>query len=289
MEKKLFILVALFVICSTSATAFALEPQWFGGAHDRQWTNPDNWNSNLIPPGPVPGAADKAKINYVWANPGPIISTPGVRVGEIFISEDADPGCQGEQTLTIATGGELTTGSDGGVPYAGQVNIGYFAPSVVPNHSGRLIMDGGTMNVSGHFWLGWAGIGHLNVNSGTLNVGTHAAPTMFGIGWGGAEGFGTINLDGGLLHTTQWWGGTGWLTTHNYTFDITHGTWEEHGYFVDEVQYLKDNGWITGYGDPEKVVITWDPVRELTVVTAIPEPITLSLLGLGALLLRRRS
>jgi len=288
MEKNLIILVALFVICSAAGSAFALEPQWFGGGGDRAWCNPANWNSNLTPPGPVPGPADKAKINGVWGNDGPIISTPGVRVGEIFISEG--PPDLAPQSLTVAAGGEVTTGSDGGIPYSGQVNIGYAS-----HNTGTLIMDGGTMNISGHLWLGWAGKGILQMNSGTLNVGTHLAPTMFGLGWGGpgndTEGSRNIEIHcaGDLLHTTQWWGGAGWLGTHNYTFDITEGTWEIHGWWENELNQLKGNGWITGYGSADNVVIAWDSVRELTVVTAIiPEPITISLLGLGALLLRRR-
>ena len=275
MEKKLIILVALFVICSAAASTFAAEPQWFGGAHDRAWTNADNWNSNLIPPGPVPGPADKAKVNGVWGNPGPIISTPGVRVGEIFISEG--PIDLAPQTLTVGVGGEVTTGSDGGLPYAGQVNISYFA-----HNTGTLIMDGGTMTITQHLWLGWSGHGILRMNSGTLNTNQ-----MLGIGWNGGTGY--VHLDGGLLHSKQWWGGTGWLGTHNYTFDITFGTWEIEGWWETELNQLKDDGWITGFGSSDNVVIAWDSVREITTVTAAPEPVTLSLLGLGALLLRRRS
>jgi len=265
MSKKLLFVV---LVCALATSALAAEIQWFGGAHDRDWFNPVNWNAGA---GPVPTNLDKAKVNYVWANPGPIITTP-MAVGEIFISEDLDPGCIGEQSLTVATGGEVTTGSDGGIPYSGHVNIGYFGPHPEiphPGNNGRLIMDGGTMNITGHLWLGWGGVGHLNVNSGTLNVGTLANPTMFGIGWNG--GSGTINLDGGLLHTTQWWGGVdqAHLDNHNYTFDITHGTWEIHGWWENQLHQLVDNGWITGYGGAGTVNVAWDPVRELTVVTAI--------------------
>ncbi len=275
MEKRLIILVALFVICS-AASAFAAEPQWFGssGPAGRDWCNPANWNAGA---GPVPGQADRAKVNGVWGNPGPIISCLAPRVGEIFISEG--PPELAPQTLTVAAGGEITTGSDGGVPYLGQVNIGYMS-----HNTGTLIMDGGTMNITQHLWLGWAGKGILQMNSGTLNTNG-----MFAPGWNG--GSAEVHLDGGLLHTTQWWGGIdeAHLAWDNYTFDITEGVWEIHGWWVNELQTLKDKGQITGYGNPDCVIISWDEVREITTVLVLPEPITLSLLGMGALLLRRRS
>jgi len=281
MEKKLIILVALFVICF-AGSALAAEVQWFGSANpgdpqDRSWINPANWRYATVPPG-YPTRADRVKINGVWGNLGPIISTDlsDWGVGEIFISEG--PPDLAPQSLTVGVGGDVTTGSDGGIPYLGQVNIGYAS-----HNTGTLIMDGGTMNITQHLWLGWGGKGILQMNSGTLN--TNA---MLGIGWGGATGSAEIHLDGGLLHSAQWWGGTSWLETHNYTFDFGgDGTWEIHGYWIDEITMLVDNGWITAQGGLGTVDVAWDEARGLTVVT--PEPITLSLLGLGALLLRRRS
>jgi hypothetical protein len=285
MEKKLIIVVALFVICSTGS-ALAVVPdvyQWFGSLTpgvdvSDDWTAGNSWLSEATGThGLVPTAVDRAKVNSVWGNPGPVVRTPGVQVGEIFISEAALP----LQTLTIAAGGDITTG---GGAYLGQVNIGYSAAD-----TGELIADGGTANITQHLWLGWNGRGILQMNSGLVSVGGMFAPgagTTFG-GNPANTGFGEVHLDGGLLHTAQWWGGAGFLGVHNYSFDISGGTWEIHGWWETELQELKDSGWITAYGGTEEVMITWDPVREITTVT--PEPITLSLLGLGALLLRRRS
>ena len=286
MEKKLIIiLVALCVICSTGS-AFGAVYQWFGAngtgtpPPDRNWMNGENWRlEGTSTHGFVPTDQDRAKVNSVWNNPGPVIGgafgTVSAVVGELFIAE----GETGYQDVTVGVGGTLTTGSPGGVPWLGQMNIGYS-----PGLTGGLVADGGTANITQHLWLGWNGRGILQMNSGTVNVGQMFAPGA-GTTFGGNPlntGFGEVHLDGGLLHTQQWWGGAGFLGVHNYSFDITGGAWEIHGFWVNQIQELIDNGWITGGAS-----VSWDPVNELTVV--IPEPITLSLLGLGALLLRRRS
>jgi len=289
-KRRLIILAALFAICSTGS-AWGGVYQWFGAelvdgtGRTTEWTSGGAWadefgGTSPLPHGVVPTASDKAKINSVWNNAGPIISS-AVAVGEVIISED--PAQPALQTVTVAAGGSLVTGTPGYDPianpfggYAGQLNVGYYAAN-----TGEFIMNGGTATITENLRLGWMGKGILRMNSGTMNING-----MFAIGFSG--GTGEVHLDGGLLHSAQWWGGTDRLATHNYTFDFSgDGTWEIHGYWVDEITMLVDNGWITAHGGAEEVSVAYDEARGLTVV--IPEPITLSLLGLGALLLRRRS
>jgi len=292
MKRKFIILAALFAVCS-AGSAWGGVYQWFGAelvdgtGRTTEWTDAGAWADEFggtlpLPHGVVPTAADKAKVNFVWTNPGPVIRT-AVAVGEIIISED--PVITGLQTVTVAAGGSLVTGTPGWSSadpfngYAGQLNMGYYT-----GNTGKFIMDGGTATVRESLRVGYGGKGILQMNSGTLN-----ANGMFSIGQAG--GSGEVHLDGGLLHSSsQWWGSSlTWLPVHNYTFDITGGKWELHGFWFDEMQLLIDNGWLTGYGSPDNVVLGYDELRGITTVTAIPEPITISLLGLGALLLRRRS
>ena len=276
MKKKIVILIALLVVTSS---AFAADIQWFGGAHDRDWANAANWNSNLIPPGPVPTGVDKAKLNFVWGNPGPIVSAPGAVANEIFISEDRDLGTVGLQTLTVTDGGVLTAN--------GQVLLGYFGAdgrAGLPANEGGLIMNGGTANLMSHLFVGFTGIGHLNVNGGVLNV-----AGMFGLGWNG--GLATVDIAGGLLNTEQW----DFSHASNYTFNFSEikmapgdGEWIQDHFWQNEIQALVTAHKITTSVPGAHVVVDWDPVAQKTHVYAIPEPMTIALLGLGTLCLRRK-
>jgi hypothetical protein len=274
MRRKLNILIALFVITGVTTSAFAAEMQWFGGAHDRDWSNTANWGPAG---GPVPTAADKVKLNYVWANPGPVVSTPGAVANEIFISEDRDLGTIGEQSLTVASGGILTAN--------GQVLLGYWGAdgrAGFPANEGRLILDGGTANLMSHLFVGFTGIGNLQIDSGTLNV-----AGMFGLGWN--NGSGNVDISGGELHTEQW----DFTHASSYTFNFSdirtslgNGEWVENHYWQPQIQALVDAGKITTSVAGAHIQVDWDPVLEQTHVYAIPEPISIALFGLGALCLR---
>ena len=279
MRKRWIILIALCLITCVTASSFAADIQWFGGAHDRDWSNAANWNSNLVPPGPVPTGVDKAKLNFVWGNPGPIVSTPGAIANEIFISEDRDLGTIGEQSLTVASGGVLTAN--------GQVLLGYWgadARAGLPASEGRLIMTGGTANLLSHLFVGFTGNGDLQIDNGTLNVGG-----MFGLGWN--TGTASVDISGGLLHTEQW----DFTHASSYTFNFSElrtslgdGEWVQNHFWKNEIQALVNAGKITTSVAGAHVQVDWDPVAERTHVYAIPEPVTIALLGLGALFIGRK-
>jgi hypothetical protein len=276
MRKKVIILVALCIVASITASTFAADLQWFGGAHDRDWFNTANWGPAG---GPIPTSADKAKLNYVWANPGPIISAPGAVTNEIFISEDRDLGTIGEQSLTVAAGGVLTAN--------GQVLLGYNGADSragLPANDGRFIMTGGTANLMSHLFVGFTGIGNLEINGGTLNVGG-----MFGLGWN--TGTANVDIAGGLLSTEQW----DFSHASSYTFNFSElrtalgqGEWVQNHFWQNEIQALVTAGKITTTVPGAHVQVDWDPVAQRTHVYAVPEPISIALLGLGALCLRRK-
>ena len=272
MMKKLLFLIVLLAVSATIANA--VDIQWFGGATpDRNWANTANWGPTG---GPIPTGVDKVKLNYVWANPGPIISAPGAIANEVFISEDRDLGTIGEQSLTVATGGTLTAN--------GQVLLGYNGADSragLPANEGRFILDGGTANLQSHLFVGFMGIGHVVVNSGTLNVNG-----MFGVGWNGGQG--DVLITGGSLHTEQY-NLTPTVGTAHMT--INGGQWIQNHFWKNEIEALIANGTITSTAGTLQVI--WDPAANNgggeTIVSVVPEPVSIALLGLGALLLRKRS
>lgn len=285
MKKLLFALV----VCALASSAWATVEDW-KATIDSDWGNPLNWaevDPPLGNPGHVPTIIDKVAIRSGVADAviGPLVAA----VGQQFVIGD-----WGSLADTVVVNGGSYTSTVGGAGVIGSWTIlGYGA-----TNNGTLRVNSGSMDLGEHLFVGFMGVGNLDINGGAVNV----LYGMFAPGWMG--GSGNIHLDGGVLHTAQWWGGAGFLGTHNYTFDITGGEWilnsaydpilgTWHGWEA-ELQTLVDNGWITGYGGEGQVVLEtiYDEMGNPIQVhaTAIPEPVTISLLGLGALaLLRRRS
>jgi len=257
MKKLMLFLVLLCVAVSTVQAQDVY--QWFGGEPaNSDWYYGMNWFCEIGPTagtyGVVPDATAKTKHNNVlWGNIACAIigGENGPQAVEIGDIFMVDAGWLTPEDLTVGAEGSLLV--QGAIPGTseGQINIAY-----APLGTARLIMDGGVADVRGPVHVGWGGNGEMVLNSGTITVNS--------VDFGGAGGSGLIS--------------------------ITEGVLEVRGYWVDEMIGFADDGLIVGYGGAGEVLVNWDELRELTVVTAeIPEPITLSLLSLGALLLRKRS
>jgi hypothetical protein len=183
------------------------------------------------------------------------------------------PGCDESGTLIVQNGGVVSMADCLMVAVGGNPN------------TGTLTVDaGGTVSAGGHLWVAEnaASVGIVNV-SGTVSIGG-----IIGLGGVdfGAGGLGFVNvLDGGVLHLTNIHNDIVNLPSiHPGSLLSVTGSGEVTlpGNFVAVVQAYINAGRISG-------VVALDPVRELTIIT-VPEPVTISLLGLGALaLLRKRS
>jgi hypothetical protein len=166
-------------------------------------TGANGWQSGGGGPGGLPGAADTIRFN--WGNN--IVTLTNVAPTVTRFQMGVDESGQ----LVVDTGGQLTAtgtgdnmvGNNGGVGVIGRltVNTNGVVNSVTPlevgaNATGFLTIDGGTVNLTSHLWVGSAAAGvagTINLtNGGTLNV-------------GGMLGLGTINAVSpsggtGLLH-----------------------------------------------------------------------------------------
>jgi len=141
---------------------------------------------------------------------------------------------------------------------------------------GSFIQSGGIVSVpTGIVQFGQAGPGTLTMTGGEFNA------NFFKTGQkAGRVGYGYINLYGGTL------------TCNGIDFrpkslvDITQGTWVIYDDVRSVMASAITDGRLIAYGGAGDVIVDYDGTK--TTVTGIPEPMTIALLGLGGLFIRRR-
>ena len=118
----------------------------------------------------------------------------------------------------------------------------------------------------------------MDINGGTVNVGQ-----MLGLGWAGGIGFVNVN-DGGVLDLFQLHGDGASSMKNGSILDIT-GTGQVllPGNYTNVINAYVANGSIYGNGVLGNINI--DVSGGVTTITAVPEPSTVLLLGLGAMCL----
>lgn len=256
MSKKILNLVLLMVVCIAGNVLAA--DYWASGVTG-PWNDTWTWGSATD----YPVAGDKAYLNL-----GSSVSIDG----------------------TAEAAAELQVGS-----WSGNSDLVSLS-----------IANAGSLNVSGWTYIGAAAgdVGKLTIGSGStftaddaLNVGYNGNGTMI------VDGGGIVNADGGLFVSNPWADGTGagllslldgtvnvgtdFAMSAAGIIDIHAGTLSIYGLWYDGPlnTYIGDN-WIIGYGGTQSVDL--NHVGDYTVLTAVPEPATLCLLGLGGLLIRRK-
>lgn len=250
-------LVAVLVMASVASAGTVWNPAGNTVTPGSQaWGDVDNWTNGL------PTAADKAVFNV-----------PGAAEAQVSGSFSDMQIVQGDGndggTLRILDGGTLTTK----VAWSA---VGY-------NNVAHAIVDaGGTYHFGQHAWIGLnaGGVGTLDI-SGNVRV-----DGMLGLGWGGGQGF--INVkDGGILDLNQMHGDGATSVKNGSILNIeTGGQILLPGDYTGAINKYIANGLMASNGVIGDVNI--DVSSGNTVLTAVPEPATMLLLGLGGLLLRKR-
>jgi len=264
MSRKLLFVV---LVCAVASMANAADIRYMGNG---PWETTANWQGGVMP-----GVLDAARFNW-----GDNTVTASTAVGTV---DRVQAGVDESGTLHILSGGVVSSGTWSGAGVAG-------------NCIGTINVDaGGTLNTGvitaggGHLWVAMNdGGAPFGQNRGIVNIsGTVHVAGIIGLGTLNAVtpsgGIGFVNvLDGGLLALTNIHGLGTSIQPGSLLSVIGTGRVTLPGDFVQVVQNYIDAGKISG-------VVTWDGFNEMTVIT-VPEPVSISLLGLGALaLLRKRS
>lgn len=266
MSKKLIVVVSCILVLALATGAVG--KAWTDLAPaDHLWSTPGNWTDNA-----VPGSTTSTRL-YPTIDPSadwPIIQDGIDAVsGGLDISYNRRPEDQTACTyprLTM-TGGTLTLGSS---TSSESLNI-----ALTDGLEGALNMSGGVISNAGIMHLGQMGPGTLNMTGGEitthgLKVGQRSDRT----------GQAYMNLYGGTITCN-------WLDFRVRSLvDITLGTWVIDGDVTSVMASAITDGRLIAYGGAGDVLVDFDGTK--TTVTGIPEPMTIALLGLGGLLIRRR-
>jgi len=258
MNTKKYLALIMCVTLSMSSIVSAQWLWWTNEALNSSWTDTGNWTA-------YPTSGDDVVIGKDSLT-GPIIQDGINAYGNWVHLTDSTPG---GSVLTM-TGGTLDVadhfliGENWGAAEQGTLSM-----SDGTVNTNLLMVGGGTDGINGN--------GTVDISGGVINIGWLLAIAG---GYSGTTsgGTGKINLTGGIINAT---GGGGLLMSSNGALDIAGGTLVLAG----NINNMAGYGNVTAYNGAGTFVYNYNSISNLTTITAVPEPATLALLGLGGLLL----
>lgn len=268
MCRKLSLLLSCAMVFGLSSSVLAATYD-FGGWSSDSWHLGSEWWTGDGTPGNKPGPGDNAWIHAAGVD-CTFYGTSNESVTNVSIGYQSNP--TGNNTLTFMAGL---------LEVADNFSVGSLWSDWGGWNTGTLECHGGEIQASGNVYVGQWTDGVANIHNGRVWG-------QWGVNIGA---YGTVNLNGGILESFQWLN-----MANGGSITISDGDLYVNGAYTgegakDQVLSYISNGWIaadTGYTlQSETYAFGADTGIH---VWAVPEPMTIMLLGLGGLgLLRRKN